>query len=229
METKWLKEALFTGMTSNAFKLGTVLSAGWFWMRIGGCSVLYRGPSMYQIEFGDILAVTDIDSEQIAVPGWLSHESDTTYYYVVRRANLCGVKEQSLKAATKVIFDEDGELFEPGPNIVFDIRVRRIESDKVELVWFYCPLEQREEPSCFKVYSDSGSGQIDYDTAAAEVDYVGRRFYSYVTEQLDAGVYLFAVRAEDEHGKQVSSSAVISIQLGSSDEVCFEVLEVVVL
>ncbi|MHC4636080.1 MAG: hypothetical protein ACYTBP_01620 [Planctomycetota bacterium] len=229
METKWLKGALFAGMTSNAFKLGTVLSVGWFWMRPAGCSVLYRGPSIDQIEFGDILTVTDINSEQIEVPSWLSHESDTTYYYVVRRANLCGVEEQSLKAAAKVIFDEDGELFEPGPNSVFDIRIRRIESDKVELVWFYCPLWQLEEPSCFKVYSNSGSGQIDYDTAAAEVDYVGRRFYSYVTEQLDAGVYLFAVRAEDEQGTQDGSSAVISIQFGSSDEVCFEVLEMKIL
>jgi len=28
METKWLKEALYTGMTANAFKLGTVLTLG---------------------------------------------------------------------------------------------------------------------------------------------------------------------------------------------------------
>ncbi len=43
MEKGWLREALFGGATCNGFKLGTVLSLGWFWSRVGGCSVLSRG------------------------------------------------------------------------------------------------------------------------------------------------------------------------------------------
>ena len=58
MELKFLREALYNGMTANAFKLGTVLTGGWFWMRIGGCSVLYRGPGMSEINFDDLLAVS---------------------------------------------------------------------------------------------------------------------------------------------------------------------------
>jgi len=41
IERFWLREALFNGMTANAFKLGTTLSLGWFWLRIAGCSALY--------------------------------------------------------------------------------------------------------------------------------------------------------------------------------------------
>ena len=43
METKFLKAALFGGMTADAFKLGTVLSLGWFWLRTAGCHIIYRG------------------------------------------------------------------------------------------------------------------------------------------------------------------------------------------
>ena len=54
VERDWLREALFNGMTANAFKLGTTLSLGWFWVRVAGCSVLYRGSSMGEIDFVNI-------------------------------------------------------------------------------------------------------------------------------------------------------------------------------
>ena len=71
METMWLKEVLFAGQTSNAFKLGTVLTLGWFWPRIAGCSVLYRGSSMETIEFENILAVTEADACQVLPPSYV--------------------------------------------------------------------------------------------------------------------------------------------------------------
>jgi hypothetical protein len=87
METKWLKEALFTGMTANAFKLSTTLNLGWFWPRVAGCSLLYRGGSMETIDFDNILAVGALYTGQIQTPEYLAHTNNTTHFYVIRRAN----------------------------------------------------------------------------------------------------------------------------------------------
>ena len=73
MEERWLKEALFSGHTAKASKLGTVLTLGWFWVRVHGCTVLYRGVSMDEIDFSNVLAVTEIDSDQIQPPSYISH------------------------------------------------------------------------------------------------------------------------------------------------------------
>ncbi len=113
MESKFLKDALFAGMTGNAFKLGTVLTLGWFWTRVCGCSALYRGGSMETIDFDDILAVADIEAEQISPPGYLEHDEGTTYFYVIRRVNGGGEQEKSLASAVKVSIDASGNLAEP--------------------------------------------------------------------------------------------------------------------
>jgi len=42
----WRREALFNGATAAAFKLGTVLTQGWFWVRRSGCAAVYRGASI---------------------------------------------------------------------------------------------------------------------------------------------------------------------------------------
>ena len=157
MNRGWLKEALFVGMTSNAFKLGTVLSCGWFWMRVGGCSVLYRGEGMEQIDFANILAVAEVDASEMSPPDYVQHNSGSTYFYVIRRANNCGDQEHTLSAAVKVSIDAGGDLTEPGPNNIFVVRAEQVDGNKIELVWYYCPLEQKQEPACFRIYGDSGT------------------------------------------------------------------------
>lgn len=215
METHFLKDALFSGMTSNAHKTGTVLSMGWFWMRIAGCSALYRGPSMESIDFDNLLAVTGLNADTISPPNYLPHNNGSTYFYVIRRVNGCGYQERTIAAAVKVSIDAEGNLAESQPNKVFAWRIEQTEGDKVQLLWYYCPIEQKSGPARFKVYYDSGTGQIDYENPIATIDYKGRRFYSYLANELDAGRYLFAVRAEDADGVTNSTSASLKIQLNT--------------
>jgi hypothetical protein len=224
METNWLKEALYAGMTANAFKLGTVLTFGWFWVRVGGCSVLYRGDSMDTIDFASILVVAEADADQISPPGYVQHSNGSTYFYVVRRANNCGDQEYTLSAAVRVSIGADGELTKPQPNNIFAVRARQVDGSKIELVWYYCPLEQQSQPECFKVYCDAGTGQVDYENAIAEICYAGRRFYSYQSDSLDAGEYLFCIRAEDAAGTESGSSAQVRIQLDTASSDAIEIL-----
>lgn len=222
----WLRDALFNGMTSEAFKLGTILSLGWFWMRIDGCTALYRGCSAEQIDLDNILAVAGPDTELINPPVYVSHETDTDYFYLVRRFNSIGYRENTIAAAVKVAVDSDGNLGEPRPNKIFDSYVTRMDANGIRIVWFYCPLEQKSEPACFKIYYDNGSGQIDFENPLTEIKYKGRRFYSYQNPQLSAGRYLFAVRAENTDGFENDSQARLEIKIDSSNPGSVEILEI---
>ena len=216
MEPILLREVLFCGASANAFKLGTVLTLGWFWVRTEGCSLLYRGGSMETIAFDNILAVADLEVEQIQPPTYVSHDNNATYFYVVRRVNECGQMEHTLSASVKVTIDADGNLISPRPNDIFEVKAEQLAGNKIQLIWYYCPLEQESSPTRFKVYYDAGTGQIDYENPLATISYTGRKFYSYQSDALDAGTYLFAVRVEDATGASDGSLAYVRIQLDAA-------------
>ena len=216
-ERCWLRGALFNGMTANAFKLGTTLSLGWFWARVAGCSTLYRGSCIDLIDFANILTVSERNDGNISPPGYLPHHSNSTYFYVIRRFNHCGYQENTLAAAAKVSIDASGKLVKPQPNKVFALRAEQAADNRIRLTWFYCCLEQKSPAACFNIYYDSRTGQIDYNNTLAKIIYQGRKFYSYQSDTLEAGKYLFAIRAEDANGIENSSSAQQSIQLDAAN------------
>jgi hypothetical protein len=208
-----LREALFNGMSANAFKLGTTLSLGWFWAQISGCSALYRGYNMEEIDFADILSIAGQDDCEISPPGYISHSSSSTYFYIIRRFNSCGYQERTVTAAIKFSIESDGELAEPKPNKVFDSISELKDGNKIRLIWFYCPLEQKSQPVCFNIYYDNRTEQIDYENPLAKIVYKGRKFYSFQSGTLEAGEYLFAIKAEGSDSLENSSLAQLKIQL----------------
>jgi hypothetical protein len=222
----WLKDALFGGMTSNGFKLGNALSLGWFWMRVGGCSALYRGGRIDCVDFENVLVAGGPDAGFVSPPDYVGHSCDSTYVYVVRRFNRCGDRECTLGAAARVSFDASGDLVEPRPNDVFNSKADVIQGDKVLLRWFYSPLEEKSRPAIFNIYHDSGSGQVDYVNPAATIRYEGRRFYSCTVCPLGSGLHLFAIRAEDANGVENHSSAILRIQIQGANPAAIEILSV---
>ena len=225
IERAWLMDALFNGMTANAFKLGTSLYLGWFWTRVAGCSALYRGASTEQTDFLNILAVVGNDTDQISPPGCLPHESGSTYFYALRKFNRCGDQELTLAAAAKVLLDTDGKLANVQPNRIFAHTSELADANKVRLIWFYCPLEQESAPVCFNIYSDNRTGQIDFENTVAVIEYRGPKFYSYLSDTLEPGRYLFAVAAQDAAGTENRSSSHLAIELAGSDPDAIEVLQ----
>jgi hypothetical protein len=225
IEQKWLLDALFNGMTANAFKLGTSLSLGWFWVRVTGCSVLYRGPGMEQIDFRNILAVAGLVAGEISPPGYLPHDSSSIYFYVLRRFNHCGYQECTLAAAAKVCFDANSELAQPQPNKIFASRAEPVGGNGVRLTWFYCPVEQESQPARFNVYGDGRTGQIDFENPLAAIDYRGPKFYSYLSDTLEPGRYLFAIRTEDAAGTENSSSDHLSVEIEGTGPDAIDILQ----
>jgi hypothetical protein len=212
MEARFF-DSLYEGDSPNGVKLGMGLIGGDFWPRITGCQVLYRGLEIDKIDFSNILAVAEVGAYEVRPPSYVPHSSSSTYFYVVRRANGCGCQEHTLAAAVKVSIDTSGNLAEPQPNNIFEARAKQVGSNKVRLVWYYCPVKQQSPPVYFRIYYDAGIGQINYENPVATICYAGRRFYSYESDTLEASQYLFCIKAEDAAGTENASLAEIRIQL----------------
>jgi hypothetical protein len=202
MDTKFYRDALFGGMTSSAFKLGTVLTLGWFWVRRDGCAILYRGSSFWTVDFENILLVTEPEPIEMTVPSCIPHEGGQTYYYAVRRANGFGCLEHGLRGVVKAVIDAEGRLLKLRPNSVFALKAEQQTDSSIRLSWYYCPLEQESEPVVFNVYGSNGCGEVDYENAIAVTEYEGKGFYSCEVTVADDGRYSFAVRAEDKAGTE---------------------------
>jgi hypothetical protein len=213
IERQWLTDVLFNGMTANAFKLGTILTRGWFWMRPTSCTALYRGLGISQIDFTDILTVVEQNENSMSLPCHTFQNNDSKYFYVIRRFNSCGCQELTLQAAIKVSVDADGNLQEPRPNNIFAWRAEQIHGNKARLLWFYSPIEQKSQPVCFKIYYNGGTEQIDFENTIAEISYKGQKFYSWHSDSLAAGRYLFAIRAEDADGIHDYSFAQLALEI----------------
>ena len=228
-EMDWLGDALFYGATARAFKLGTALTGGWFWTHGAGCTTVCRGPSIGQVDFDDILDVANRDAKEIVLPAHLTHEPNGSYCYVVRRFNACGHPERTTVAAAVARLDADGRLAGPVPNGVSGLKLDPLVGQKIRLVWFYCPLDQQAEPEVFRIYTDNGTGQLDWESPMVTVVYEGRKFYRYETEALPDGSHQFVVVAEreDQVGHRSLSFANCPIQSHYGEGVTILVAEAI--
>ena len=222
-----MREALFAGQTANGFKLGTVTTLGWFWMRVGGCRTAYRGGSMEGVDFENVLAVVEPDADEISLPSYLSHEAGEVYFYVVRCANGCGDIERTLRAAVKVAIDNDGKLGKGRPNEVVGLRAEQGQDGKVEIVWTYNPMEQGGWPAEMRIYGDAGSGEIDYQNPVAMVTYKGRRFYRHKIEMAENGRYRFAVRAADANDNECESKQEVTVEIREMNLEAIQIIGVI--
>jgi hypothetical protein len=223
MDAKFF-DSLYEGDSLNGIKLGMGLTGGDFWPRVAGCSILYRGSGMDLIDFSNILAVSEEKASEISPPTYVSHDNGSIYFYVIRRANNYGHEERTLSAAVKVSIDANGELVEPHPNNFFETRTEQVGGNKIWLVWYYCPIEQQSPPVCFRVYYDAATGQIDYESPIVTISYIGLRFYTYLSDVLDGGKYLFAIRSEDAAGVENNSLFPIEVHLDTTSPGAINIL-----
>ncbi len=214
IERAWLREALFGGMGDTGFKLGTVLSGGWFWMRQAGLAAVYRGVRMDGVDFDRIIAAGDVDCRQLQPPAYVPHNPGSTWYYVLRRFNGFGICERTFGAATRVRIGGDGRLAAGRANGVFGADGAQVTANAVRLRWFYEPLGQAGEPERFNVYSDADSGQINYEAVVGSTEYRGRGFYECTVESLQAGRHTFAVVSQTSEGGE-SDAAIIAVAVGT--------------
>jgi hypothetical protein len=193
MDTKFF-DSLFGGDSANGTKLCMGLTEGDFWARPAGVQLLYQGQDD-DIDFDRITAVSEIDKDVLEIS---CGQPLTQWLYVVRRVNCSGYEEKTLGAAVRVEFDSLGNLIERSCNKVFIIAAKQVDSDRILLKWFYQPIHQTKKISKFKIYYDNGTGTIDYQNPIGSVNYIGRKFYQFITSGLSDDNYKFCIRAAAE-------------------------------
>lgn len=195
METKFLKGALFSGMTSNAFKLGTVLSLGWFWMRPSGCHTVYRGQDG-NIDYDNIQAVMSLGDSQVSIPGQGLPVS-TIWHYIRRQISGCGLESGDSRACVLII-NSEGEMIGNAPNPPLNLIAERLSGGRIRLRWRYTRIAEEISPTGFNIYMDSGSG-FDFSSPDATIAYgIGgiNNEFSWTSGALTHGqIYRFCVRS----------------------------------
>ena len=214
MDTKFF-DSLYEGDSVNGVKLGMGITGGDFWPRISGCRNLYRGNDLPLIDWAKLINVSTSDPGSI-ISGQ-EHQPGETYFYAIRRANFCGYEEHAFGAIVKVVFDDNGNLLvESGCNNIFEVEGGQISGSACKLVWYYCPINQSEEVGQFNIYSDGGTGEIDYGNIISTVTYSGPRYYSFDSGELAEGVYRYCIRTVSVSGKENGDLGFV--QIGISDE-----------
>jgi hypothetical protein len=217
----WRKAVLCNGACPDGFKLGTVLTRGWFWVRRGGCTTVYRGPTIDQVDFGHPAHVAETDATEISLPAHLVPLAGSEYCYVVRRFNGHGDQEHTTGAAIMVRMSDDGKLADRVPNSVSGLHGMQVSGGRVRLEWFYCPLDQQAEPVRFNIYVGDAGSQFDFEAPLATAAYRGARSYHYLTNVLPEGTHHFVVRAEGANGIENDSGQVLSclVRIGGPDSI----------
>ena len=212
MDTKFFS-SLFEGDSANGVKLCMGLTGGDFWARINGCQNLYRGLEPSGIDLNNIVCTVEPERDSIEIPEIVTHQPGQAYFYLLRQANCCGNEEETFNAVLKVEFDGSGDLVQGCCNDVLAVQAEQIPGQKVRLHWFYCPIHQADSCKSFRVYSDNGSGQIDYEKTISVMAYHGPDVYVYETQAMQEGRYRFCIRPESVNGQQGSYSGQVSIDI----------------
>jgi hypothetical protein len=192
MDSKFLKEALFSGMTSNAFKLGTVLALGWFWMRTAGCHTIYRGQDGV-FDYDNIQAVMSIADPQVTIPGQ-GLPANTIWHYIRRQVSHCGLEGDDSSPCI-VIIDSAGDMIGNTPNPPVNLEIEQLADGKLKLRWRYTRVSEEIAPTGFKIYMDSGEG-FNFGLPEDIVVYRHTPEYSWTSDELvDDQLYKFCVRS----------------------------------
>ncbi|MCJ7777791.1 MAG: hypothetical protein MUP16_05705 [Sedimentisphaerales bacterium] len=153
MDLKFLREALFGGMTANAFKLGTVLTLGWFWVRQEGCQIVYRGQDG-NINQNEVQAVVPTDDSQVIIP-YQELPENTIWHYVRRAASHCGLESPDSPVCI-IQIDAAGDMLLASPNPPSNQQISQSAGGKFLLRWRYSHFGEAVRPTGFNIYINAG-------------------------------------------------------------------------
>ena len=224
MQTRFLG-SLVEGDFGVAGILRESLTEGDFWALIGGGMLLYRGDNQFdQIDYAAAVGAAygpgsfDVPSDQV-------HADGSRTVYALRRVSGSGLEEMGTEATAALRLDSQGQQILPGIGVVRELRVRQAGADGALLSWLYWPVGQATRPVHFAVYSDGGTGTMDWNTPLVTVAFGATPVCQQkVPIGVTSGVVRVAVRAVDRVGLEgeaatasVSMTSQPIMQLGSID------------
>ena len=211
MEAKFLKDSLFAGMTGNAFKLGTVLTLGWFWMRQAGCHCVYRGQDG-NINYDLIQATMNLNGSQVSIAAQ-NLPANTIWHYIRRQESCCGLESED-SATCIIVIDSAGEMIGNTPNTPVNVTIERLSNGRFRLRWRYVTLFEETSPTGFKIYMNSGGG-FNFQTPEAIVSYTRGKNgeFCWISDPLTNGkLYRFCIRSyRDGAGESQNTNFVAAV------------------
>jgi hypothetical protein len=198
----------------DAWANALVLLGGWHWVRIEGGHNLRRSTTSRIPQMSDpIIGTADGPATTIKTNWLVGHVAASRYLFRVTSIGGGGVEDDGREGVREVATEADGTLTGSLPNRVADISIAPQTNGSFVLRWNYIATGQAAAPSVFRVYSDSGTGTMDWVAPLGSVNYsTGVTAYLYTTAVLagaGATEVLFAIRAETATGARERNAMLI--------------------
>jgi len=209
-------DPLYLGMGRRALANALHVTLGQSFPRPGGGYNLYRGSgSAQQIDWDHPVGVAGKDAAAVSNFADCPHDINLVYYYALRAVSPGGVEQDSREEITRLAFDVEGQAILPPVEPPSDLQVEPLAGGRFRLSWYYRASKPVQSPGEFRVYTNNGSGVVDYDSLVAAVSFrFWRWHYEYVSEFFDSGTAtLWSVRTvnraeqEERNTNTVSAAA----------------------
>ncbi|MFH0981573.1 MAG: hypothetical protein V2A79_08550 [Planctomycetota bacterium] len=211
---KWLEhyDQLHRGYTPRGIANAVCATNGWSFPRIRGGYNLYRGtPTPADIDDTLPVGAAGPTATTVSNFSWRPHAAGTEYFYVLRAIGGGGMESPPSQASVSIAFDGAGAFLGGRPNPPTGLAVAQAAGGRLVLRWSYSARDEEVAPTEFRIYSDGGTGTMDYEHAAAQVPYpAGERHFSHTTGTHAHGSRRrWAVRAMSADGRHDGNETVV--------------------
>lgn len=194
---------------------GTIMTNGRFWVRPQGGHNLRISDTRAPLLRDPIVGTADIGT--FVITEWAALASNLArqrHLYMVTAVGGGGVEESAPRGVLEVTLNGFAGLSNPLPNPVSSLRVVPRADGSFSLFWVYDKTGEAAPPAEFAVYSDSGTGTINFSAAIAAVTYQPETaHYSFNTSVLagPGGLqrFLFVVRARKSIDNEERNNIVV--------------------
>lgn len=172
--TKWLAhyDPIHFGLTAAGITNGVFALVGSGFVRIGGGYNLYRGVGAREaVDWSDPVGAAGADASVVKNFSWRGHSPGEAYYYGLRAIGGGGAEECNTAVFSRVEFDDEGTWVGPAANRVGNLWVAPIAGGKFLVRWTYDKQGEAARPSEFRLYTDGGSGSVNYVTPVGTAAY----------------------------------------------------------
>lgn len=168
---KWLihYDPIHRGWTPAGIANGVCCSCGYFFPRTSGGYNLWRKIGDNPVASDPIVGAAGHDAQRIHTFPWIEHAAETTYTYALSAIGGGGIENMNNRSITEAAFDEHGLWRGTMPNAPADLAVESRTGGRFRIAWSYSRQGQQAQADRFRLYHNSGSGAVDYDTIVAEI------------------------------------------------------------
>jgi len=144
-----------------------------------------------------------------------AYANDTVYYHSIDRVSPAGVVSSSRhEHAQMAVWGGSGNVG-PVPNMPVRMARRQVAGPRVLVTWIYNEAGQQATPATFEVFSDGGTGTMNWTTPIGSIAYVeGRNYFGWRSGIIAAGDRQYSVRAKTVGGVYSLAALVGDIHIG---------------